>query len=98
MAKILLDVCWDKEFTEVVIQKDYETGSMLDSQIRMGLKRAIILPDNATNGDVIKAMFPNSQVINHHSYVEFDIKDCEESQYYDCSWWNAPYKENEDGK
>jgi len=35
------------------------------------------IPDNATNGDVIKAMFPNEN--------DFETD-------FDAEWWNAPYQ------
>ena len=35
------------------------------------------IPDNATNGDVIKALFPNE----HDFETDFDEE-----------WWNAPYQ------
>lgn len=38
-----------------------------------------VLPDNATNGDVVKALFPN---IDKNFSNVIDIK----------LWWNAPYK------
>ena len=49
---------------------------------------AIVIPDNATNGDVIKALFPNEELFEQ-GYA---------STYYGCmrfdtDWWNAPYKE-----
>lgn len=54
------------------------------------------LPDNATNGDMIKAMFPNVQVVDtgiHRITVIFG--DCHNMMYrnsYDEDWWNEPYK------
>ena len=48
---------------------------------------AISISDNATNGDVIKAIFPNmgvdiaGGVVKANGYTQFDL-----------SWWNAPYQ------
>ena len=45
-----------------------------------------LVPDNATNGDVIKAMFPNttfSMPYHQGLYDKIDIS---------RSWWNAPYQ------
>lgn len=39
----------------------------------------ILISDNATNGDVIHALFPNAQICGVVGNV-------------DKSWWNAPYK------
>ena len=49
------------------------------------LQNGTPIPDNATNGDVIKALFePN---INKRHNGE-DI----EAYYFDTVWWNAPYQ------
>jgi len=41
------------------------------------IKNGTPIPDNATNGDVIKAMFPNEN--------DFETD-------FDAEWWNAPYQ------
>ena len=63
----------------------------------------VVLPDNPTNGDMIKAMFPNVQIVDagiHRITVIFG--DCHNMMYrnsYDEDWWNASYKGGqEDGK
>lgn len=60
---------------------------------------AIEIPDNATNGDVIKAMFPKGKVRREvsctHDKTVFSFPD---GTYFgaECrfntDWWNAPYK------
>lgn len=66
---------------------------------------AIIIPENATNGDMIKAMFPYIKIHEHEktdicdAYIQIDIWDF--SIYVSKEWWNAPYKvesEDKDGK
>ena len=53
-------------------------------------------PDNATNGDMIKAMFPNIKIHEHEktdicdAYIQIDIWDF--SICVSKDWWNAPYK------
>jgi len=57
---------------------------------------AIIIPNNATNGDVVKAMFPvqckNMGNENNGIVVDFygDL------HTFDKDWWNAPYKKGEE--
>lgn len=57
---------------------------------------AIPIPDGATNGDMIKAMFPNAKTWEvtrddiHCAYIEF--KDICEIKSFPLSWWNAPYQ------
>lgn len=51
--------------------------------------QAIPIPDNATNGDVIKAMFPNVYS-EECDYDIFTTLDGDTRFTYD--WWNAPYR------
>lgn len=59
------------------------------------IENEIMIPDNPTNGDMIKAMFPNViyqegflyQIVNGKQYIFLSV-----SEY----WWNAPYKQKED--
>lgn len=58
----------------------------------------VCVPKDATNGDMIKAMFPNAWKSN---YIDSDNK-CtlyigDDELEVDIDWWNAPYKtESED--
>jgi hypothetical protein len=47
-----------------------------DEIVRM-IQNGTPIPDNATNGDVINALFPNE----HDFETDFDEE-----------WWNAPYR------
>ncbi len=57
---------------------------------------AIIIPDGATNGDMIKLMFPDAETWEvtrddvHCAYISF--KDVCGIIGFPLSWWNAPYK------
>ena len=50
----------------------------------------IEIPDNATNGDMIKAIFPNSDIEEHRTYMKI----VEGDYLLPCAyqWWNAPYQ------
>ena len=65
---------------------------------------AVVIPDNATNGDAIKVLFPKAEVFNEDStcitiksfYI--DEKECDKRvEYIDFSdtWWNALYRKDE---
>lgn len=62
------------------------------------------IPDNPTNGDMIKAMFPNVTVRDSYYTYAVEVKLEYHSQHdtgllFDKKWWNAPYKmESEDNK
>ena len=52
----------------------------------------IEIPEGATNGDMIKAMFPNISVYEHGNGATYSIN----NEYnFNSTWWNSPYrKEN----
>lgn len=54
----------------------------------------LTIPENPTNGDMIRAMFPNINIEEGSKYVLL------ESEYDNVaiwnSWWNAPYKKGGD--
>ncbi len=56
----------------------------------------IPLPDGATNGDVIKALFPNVPVDNFFqdtiSFYPLMPNGLTDEIHFDECWWNAPYK------
>ena len=57
-------------------------------------------PKGATNGDMIKAMFPKIEIYTDVINEIVDVEICEDSSELRCSidWWNAPYKRgNENG-
>lgn len=62
----------------------------------------VCVPKDATNGDMIKAMFPNAKTWEvarddvHCAYIEF--KDICEIKSFPLSWWNAPYKTESESK
>lgn len=55
---------------------------------------AIVIPDNATNGDVIKALFPKADIDGRHKEVYVVIDD--EVLDFSENWWFAHYKENKE--
>ncbi len=62
------------------------------------------IPKNATNGEAIKAMFPDAEVVEvkyfdgvvSHYQVNFGkINGNQNIVNFKSDWWNAPYKESE---
>ena len=53
---------------------------------------AIPIPEGATNGDMIKAMFPSVEVKEKNNGYEVYFGIGTASQYFNHQWWNAPYK------
>lgn len=60
------------------------------------LERSVEIPYNATNGDMIRAMFPDAKVnTTKYSYV-VEVKlpyhtEHDTGLLFDKDWWNAPY-------
>ena len=54
------------------------------------------IPDNATNGDVIRAMFPNTEVDDYDYGKDpvIDVYGIDDTEYITLrkTWWNAPYQ------
>lgn len=59
-------------------------GSIASALIVKAFKKATFIPDNATNGDIIKALFP--KIDDNFSNV-IDLR----------LWWNAFYKVESEG-
>lgn len=59
---------------------------------------AIVIPDNATNGDMIKAMFPNVEIYTVVINEIVDVEICEDRSELRCSvdWWNSPYRKEQE--
>ena len=60
------------------------------------LERIVIIPIDATNGDVIKAMFPNGKIIKtedgdcgYEIYLDDTYSFC---SWFDGLWWNAKFE------
>ena len=58
---------------------------------------AIHIPEGATNGNMIRGMFPDIEIIEKVqfcgiSYVKVRFKGMPDSKIFDLEWWNAPYK------
>lgn len=62
---------------------EYETATIL----RKSFQNGVLLPTDATNGDAIKAMFPNID-----KYKNTLLEDGRKNVLFDDDWWNAPYK------
>ena len=66
------------------------------------LRNMVQIPDNATNGDVIKAVFPNIEWTGNCQDVDFYMLDGDTPYSAKMntfrSWWNAPYKREGDAE
>lgn len=85
---------------EEVIKVDDCVGNIGDYDVP--IHNAIIVPENTTNGDMIKAMLNPYKICEYeysiHIYMtEEDFWKAEYQMNCDTKWWNAPYgSESED--
>ena len=64
----------------------------ITNPFKIWIANGIPISDNATNGDVIKAMFPNIVVEEQSKdlFIVFNM-DFQGTPFYK-TWWNAPYQ------
>lgn len=100
--KVILDI--DSNALEIILKKGIINSEnkisnvWVASELMDALDNAVTLPDNATNEDMIKAMFP--QAIFTDSMVEGYVCNIEchligrdtKTMYFDTDWWNASYE------
>jgi len=82
MQKVIIDV------PNLSNPQNIVNESLASALIIKAYKNGIFIPKNATNGDVIKALFPNYRTdeMSHSVWVGYD------NMSFKREWWNAPYK------
>ena len=65
--------------------------SMMCSDVLKVLENCIEIPNGATNGDMIKTMFPNIEIEGIGGEIKC-IATKNGTSYFALDWWNAPYK------
>ncbi len=89
--KLIIDI------PEVPLYRDMymaicENGYIFDEDneyIAKAIKNGTPIPDNATNGEVIMAMFPNVNVYTHNGGATYSVN----NEYnFNATWWNSPYQ------
>ena len=94
--KLIIDIP-EEEWLFIKAKIAIEDDSYIDRAIANGTP----IPDNATNGDMIKAMFPNIQISDSevmkmkNIYTGIPYGELIGANI-DCmrEWWNAPYYNN----
>jgi len=76
-----------------IIHKMKEPRAIYISEaLDLAIEALKLIPDNATNGDVIKALFPKWEQLNdNHVWLNSDLDDFTHIAYKP-DWWNALYK------
>jgi len=88
MAKMPTTDEWVEKIGNKAINEFVYEGRTLKEWIDlMASGKSVILPNNATNGDVIKAVFPNIS-----KYNNMLLENHSTNILFDDEWWNSPYK------
>lgn len=97
MAKMPTMDEWAERLGNKAINEYVYEGRTLKEWIDlMASGKLVILPDNATNGDVIKALFPNADIDESQYQTPFiDVSMIGELKSFHADWWNEAYKEVE---
>lgn len=56
----------------------------------------IFIPEGATNGDMIKAMFPDKELWQTITSICLSTFDHNHAEIYNSSWWNSPYRKEQE--
>ena len=67
--------------------------SMMCSDVLKVLENCIEIPNGATNGDMIKTIFPNIEIEGIGGEIKC-IATKNGTSYFALDWWNAPYKKS----
>lgn len=63
--------------------------------VEQAIAHGIVLPENATNGDMFKALFPNYIYVG---VCVLDENECILLHDVNYHWWNAPYEAEREEK
>ena len=79
-----------------------EVNKSLEEMGIENVENVVLIKSGATNGDVIKAMFPNAKITDHFELGTpigniIYIRLCKyQEMRVQQEWWNAPYKREGD--
>ena len=93
--KLIIDIPGEDYNDIITCNPEVETEYVLDLLMKC-VDNGTPIPDNATNGDVIKAMFPNTEVDDYDYGKDpvIDVYGIDDTEYITLrkAWWNAPYQ------
>lgn len=79
--KVLIDIAKDYYDKIKEIKVSHYTA-----RVYVAVKNGVVIPDDATNGDVIRILFPDEEFhIDDGTCVYIGL------MRFDSRWWNAPY-------
>lgn len=95
LGAVSVDQIFHEEVADVVEREKYDLLKLAYDTLRHALAadRTIVIPEGATFGDAIMAMFPNVECREDRLGNVFVVSDAQLGYivFREC-WWNAPYK------
>ena len=86
----------EESLKEFVGYQTYDIQPSVEA-VKVAVETLRIFTDNATNGDVIKALFPNRKVRKtEYGDVGYELAIENSAVWFDGDWWNAPYKRGDE--
>ena len=84
----------DKEVAIQICMKAWDTGEASQDIKYEPSADVIPIPENATNGDMIKVMFPNAYDISNGKggVSVYNFGGTKIPYGFNENWWNAPYR------
>ena len=75
--------------------KDYDVSDFIDV-----IKNGTPIPDNATNGEIIEALYPNAEFSLYSDIVDrvamnIRVNGTEYEIHFDEDWWDSPYQKED---
>ena len=88
--KLIIDI--PKSRYNEIVSGIFDADSYFKTNLTLAFRNGTPIPDNATNGDVIKTMFPNIEVEEQGKdlFIVFNM-DIQGTPFYKA-WWNSPYQ------
>lgn len=92
--KLIIDIP-EREY-KVICENNYVAVCACPNLLSNAIKNGTPIPDNATNGEMIKALFPNTE-IDDYDYGKdpvIDVYGIDDTEYITLRkvWWKAPYQ------
>ena len=76
---------------ELIRNRKVNTFDINISDVLKVLENCIEIPNGATNGDMIKTIFPNIEIEGIGGEIKC-IATKNGTSYFALDWWNTPYK------
>lgn len=89
--RILIDIPEEIYKASKIIDVQYEDVVQIPLEV---IANGTPIPDNATNGDVIKAFYPDAKYDTYFDFIAMTTH-TERTVFmsrFDRDWWNAPYQ------